>query len=78
MLHFYKHIARKGEHFLINFIKVAFFISLTLTAIILILGLFVYFKGGELNRRYGNAAMRWRVIFQGITLMLFLWLLSAQ
>jgi hypothetical protein len=63
---------------LVNFIKIAFFISLATTAFILVLGLGIYFRGGELNRRYGNIAMRWRVIFQGVTLMLFLWLLSIQ
>lgn len=38
-------------------------------------GLFALFKGGEFNVLYGNRAMHWRVILQGITLLfLFLYL----
>ena len=28
-------------------------------------------RGGEVNRKYGNKLMRWRVILQGIALLLF-------
>ncbi len=28
-------------------------------------------KGGELNKRYGNAFMRARVVSQGLTIVLF-------
>ncbi|MDP3371298.1 MAG: HIG1 domain-containing protein [Candidatus Paracaedibacteraceae bacterium] len=59
-------------------LEILFFSSLTWTLICLVFGLTVYFKGGHLNARYGNAAMRWRVTFQAITLALFLLLLLAK
>ena len=59
-------------------IKMAFFASLTATVMTLIFGLIAYFSGGVLNQRYGNKAMRWRVLFQGITLLLFLCLLLIK
>ncbi len=59
-------------------IKILFFLSLAATLSSLIFGLFVYFKGGELNAKYGNKAMRWRIAFQSITLFLFLLLLSIR
>lgn len=58
-----------------SFIETLFFCSLVLTFVTLAFGLAVYFKGGSLNARYGNAAMRWRITFQAITLGLFLMLL---
>ena len=34
-------------------------------------GLVALFKGGEFNAKYGNRAMRWRILLQAITLILF-------
>jgi hypothetical protein len=34
------------------------------------LGVFSMIKGGEFNKKYGNTLMRWRVILQGITIVL--------
>jgi hypothetical protein len=34
-------------------------------------GLFALFKGGEFNEKYGNRAMRWRILLQALTLILF-------
>ncbi len=59
-------------------IKMTFFASLTVTVAALIFGLIAYFSGGVLNQRYGNKAMRWRVLFQGVTLLLFLCLLLIR
>ena len=55
-----------------NIIIMAFFISLFMTLAVLIGGLCLYFKGGPLYQKYGNAAMRWRVMLQGFTLILFM------
>tara|TARA_B100001179_G_scaffold219169_1_gene192548 strand:- start:1169 stop:1375 length:207 start_codon:yes stop_codon:yes gene_type:complete len=51
-------------------------ISLLITAVLMTLvsllgGLFLMAKGGELNKRYGNAFMRARVVSQGLTIVLF-------
>lgn len=40
-------------------------------------GLFSMFKGGEFDKKYGNRAMRWRILLQGFALIIFfimLWL----
>jgi hypothetical protein len=34
-------------------------------------GIFSLFKGGDFNHRYGNKAMRWRVILQAVALLIF-------
>ena len=41
----------------------------------LAVGLFAFFKGGEFNKKYGNAAMRWRILLQGFALIVFFLLL---
>ncbi|MES2252714.1 MAG: HIG1 domain-containing protein [Pseudomonadota bacterium] len=56
-------------------IEFLFFCTLACTLASLVLGLAVYFKGGALNAKFGNVAMRWRITFQAITLMLFVLLL---
>jgi len=56
-------------------IEFLFFCTLACTLVTLVLGLTVYFKGGTLNAKYGNVAMRWRITFQAITLVLFVMLL---
>jgi uncharacterized membrane protein YozB (DUF420 family) len=41
------------------------------------LGLISLAKGNDFNRRYGNVAMRWRIILQACALLIFflmLWL----
>lgn len=60
-------------------IEVLFFISLGCTVGSLGFGLYAYFKGGVIQQQYSNAAMRWRVLLQAVTLVLFmlmLWLKS--
>ena len=37
----------------------------------LIAGMVVMARGGEVNRRFSNPLMRWRVILQGVALMFF-------
>ena len=45
---------------------------------VLVLGVVAMFRGGDLNRRYGNLLMRWRVGLQAavIGLLLLLWLVN--
>lgn len=40
-------------------------------------GLVTLLRGGEFSRKYSNEAMRWRVLLQGLALLIFaiiLWL----
>ena len=53
------------------FLKVLVIISLLVTVLILVAGIYVNSKGGALNRKYGNKLMRLRVYAQAITLILF-------
>jgi len=50
---------------------VLFGIAAVTTLVVLFSGLFVMARGGELNRKYGNKLMRWRIIAQGAALLLF-------
>lgn len=45
-------------------------IAMLMTLGVLFSGLFVMARGGEVNRKYGNKLMRWRIICQGIALAL--------
>ncbi len=46
-------------------------IALLMTLGVLFVGLFAMARGGEFNKKYGNRLMRFRIIFQGIALLLF-------
>lgn len=61
-----------------SLLKILFTVSLITTLFILFWGLYVYFKGGELQKRYSNQAMQLRVFFQGLTLILFMLLLLSR
>lgn len=54
-----------------SIIFMALLLALGATLGTLMFGLFALFKGGEFNRKYGNQAMRWRILLQAITLALF-------
>lgn len=41
-------------------------------AIVLIIGIGAFAKGGEFNKKYGNKMMRWRIIGQLIAVVLIL------
>ncbi|MBY0281073.1 MAG: twin transmembrane helix small protein [Alphaproteobacteria bacterium] len=66
------------EVFILQITKYAFFLTLLLTVASLAFGLFIYFKGDGPHKKYANAAMRWRVMFQAFTLILFFILLSLK
>ena len=57
---------------------VSFILVVALAAVVLVLlaGVFAMTRGGEVNRKYGNKLMRWRVALQGsaILLLLAIWL----
>jgi hypothetical protein len=45
---------------------------------VLLFGVVTMVRGGEYNRRNANKLMRWRVILQGVTLMLLALLFLAH
>ncbi len=45
-------------------------IAMVLTLGVLFAGLITMARGGEFSRKYGNKLMRWRVIMQGIALII--------
>jgi len=47
-------------------------VAMVTTLGVLFTGLIAMARGGEFNRKYSNALMRWRVIAQGVALLLFL------
>ena len=50
-----------------QFLLIAFMLA---TVSVLAVGIVGFIRGGEFNRKYGNTLMRWRVILQGIAIML--------
>lgn len=53
------------------FMMILVVIAMLITLGVLFAGLFSMARGGEFNRKYGNKLMRWRVIMQGVALVLF-------
>ncbi|MBT4879483.1 MAG: twin transmembrane helix small protein [Alphaproteobacteria bacterium] len=51
------------------------FIAMGAAFVALLVGLFTFFKGGEFNKKHGNQFMRWRILLQGLALILFTFLL---
>jgi hypothetical protein len=45
-------------------------IAMVMTLGVLFAGMFSMARGGEFNRKHGNRLMRWRVIMQGIALVI--------
>jgi Hypoxia induced protein conserved region len=50
----------------------AIIVFMVITLAILLTGLFSMAKGGDFNKRNANRFMRWRVIAQGIAILLFI------
>ena len=57
-------------------IPYALLIALIATLAVLVVGIVGMMQGGEFNKRYGNKLMRWRVALQGISLVLFVLLMT--
>ena len=45
-------------------------IAMVMTLGVLFAGMFSMARGGEFNRKHGNRLMRWRVIMQGVALVI--------
>lgn len=54
-----------------SFLFYSVLMALGATFLALVFGLFSLFKGGEFNARFGNKAMQWRILLQGIAIILF-------
>ena len=54
-----------------TFAFVLFVLAGITTLGVLFAGLFVMARGGETNRKYGNKLMRWRIVAQGVALLMF-------
>ena len=52
--------------FLFNFIG---FILLGSVVVVLLLGIYTLFKGGETSKKYSNKLMQWRVLLQFIAII---------
>jgi hypothetical protein len=50
---------------------VLFVLAAITTLCVLFAGLFVMARGGEVNRKYGNKLMRWRIMAQAVALIFF-------
>lgn len=46
-------------------------IAMAAVLVVLLVGVFAMFKGGEFNRKYANKLMRLRVLLQALALLLF-------
>ena len=51
-------------------LEILLYLFMALTVLVLAAGLFVTFKGGEISLKYNNALMRWRVLFQGASIVI--------
>lgn len=60
------------------FMMILVVIAMLITLGVLFAGLFSMARGGEFNRKYGNKLMRWRVIMQGVALVLFALAMAAK
>jgi hypothetical protein len=50
-------------------VKILSIMLLIVVAVVLILGIGAFFKGGEANRKYSNKLMQLRVLFQFIAIL---------
>ena len=54
-----------------GFVFILLIVAMALTLGVLLLGVFSMARGGEFDRRNANRFMRWRVVMQGIAILLF-------
>jgi hypothetical protein len=47
-------------------------IAMAITVVVLLMGVFSMARGGEFAKRNSNRFMRWRVIMQGVAIVLFI------
>ncbi|MEO1093098.1 MAG: HIG1 domain-containing protein [Pseudomonadota bacterium] len=54
-------------------------VALIITAVVLVVGIAGFYRGGAFNDKYGNVLMRARVVSQGVTVVfLVLYLLTRS
>lgn len=53
-------------------------IAMLITAVVLIIGLVGFYRGGEFNRKYGNLIMRLRIVSQAVTVLFMLLFLITR
>ncbi len=53
-----------------DWLPILLILAMLATLGVLFVGLFAMARGGEFNRKHGNRLMRWRVVMQGVTLLL--------
>lgn len=63
------------NNYMITFLNIILILSLVMVFGALAFGLFSFLRGGEFNKKHGNQAMQWRVILQGVALLIFLLIL---
>lgn len=61
-----------------NTLYILVVITILAVLIVLMIGLGGFMGGGEFNRKYGNRLMRWRVILQGVAVILILILVALR
>lgn len=52
-------------------VMILILVAMGATLTILLAGIVTMARGGAFNRKYGNRLMRYRIIFQGIAILLF-------
>jgi ABC-type glycerol-3-phosphate transport system permease component len=55
-----------------KFVFALLIVAMMITLGVLLLGLFSMARGGDFDKRNANRFMRWRVIAQGIAILLFI------
>jgi hypothetical protein len=55
-----------------KFVFILLIVAMALTLGVLLLGVFSMARGGEFDRRNANRFMRWRVVMQGVAILLFI------
>ena len=55
-----------------GFLAILVIIAMVATLGVLFVGMFAMARGGEFNRKYGNTLMRYRVLLQGLAILLFI------
>ena len=61
-----------------NLVPILLGIAMFLTVAVLFAGVIAFAFSPNLNAKYGNKLMRWRVILQGVALLLFGLMMALQ
>merc|ERR1712054_522477 len=58
-----------GRNFIMDWVNITLFLSMTLVVLILAWGLITMARGGDYNKSHSNILMRYRIIFQAIAMV---------